>query len=183
MTAGCPSCALTTSTARGATRRYPGLHSASPIWDDPRSWDSTSALAAIERLCRTGSVDVPIYDIAQDGVVGQRRLDAQGAQAVVGEGIFAATLIGSCRDHGLLLSAMCIRHHRAVTFLRRLIRDLRERRKPPLVLLRRGLTLLRSEPRLVRTAVASGCELVSARQALERLRGLGGSADGRRGLA
>ena len=41
-------------------------------WDDPRAWDATGAVEAIEAICRTGSAQVPIYDIAQDGRVGSR---------------------------------------------------------------------------------------------------------------
>jgi uridine kinase len=48
-----------------------------------------------------------------------------------------------------------------VTFWRRLTRDLRERRKPPLVLLRRGLALMRDQKRVVSHAVALGCDPVS----------------------
>ena len=40
---------------------------------------------------------------------------------------------------GLLAAAYCVRQHPLVTFWRRLTRDLREHRKPPLVLVRRGL--------------------------------------------
>ena len=47
-----------------------------------------------------------------------------------------------------------------VTFWRRLVRDLRERRKPPLVLVRRGLALTRQQPRVVAHAVALGCREV-----------------------
>ena len=43
---------------------------------------------------------------------------------------------------GLLADAVCVRSTPLVTFWRRLTRDLREHRKPPLVLVRRGLHLL-----------------------------------------
>jgi uridine kinase len=67
----------------------------------------------------------------------------------VAEGIFAAEIIGALADAGILHSAWCVRHPRWVTFARRLVRDLAERRKPPLVLLRRGLALTRAEPDVV----------------------------------
>jgi uridine kinase len=38
-----------------------------------------------------------------------------------------------------------------------LTRDLREHRKPPTVLVRRGWLLMRQEPRVVAHAVACGC--------------------------
>ena len=61
-----------------------------------------------------------------------------GASYVVAEGLFAQEVVAGCRERGLLADAVCVRNHRLVTFWRRLTRDLREHRKPPLVLLRRG---------------------------------------------
>ncbi len=50
-----------------------------------------------------------------------------------------------------------MRNHRGLTFWRRLTRDLRERRKHPLVLVHRGVMLLRAEPRVIAHAVELGC--------------------------
>ena len=61
------------------------------------------------------------------------------------------------REAGLLAAAYCVRQHPMVTFWRRLTRDLREHRKPPLVLVRRGLALMREQRRLVAEVVAAGC--------------------------
>jgi uridine kinase len=66
-----------------------------------------------------------------------------------------------------------VRQHRLVTFWRRLARDLRERRKPPMVLLRRGWSLLRDQNRVVAHAVARGCRAMTPDQAyadVQRLR-------------
>ena len=52
-----------------------------------------------------------------------------------------------------------------MTFWRRLTRDLREHRKPPLVLVRRGLALLRDQRRVVDHAVALGCRPVTPEEA------------------
>ena len=60
---------------------------------------------------------------------------------------------------------MCLRQHPLVTFWRRLTRDLREHRKPPLVLVRRGLALMRDQQRVVAHAVALGCTPVTADEA------------------
>ena len=57
-----------------------------------------------------------------------------------------------------------------VTFWRRLSRDLREHRKPPLVLVRRGIALMRDQRRIVAAAVATGCTAVSADQAYALVR-------------
>ena len=65
---------------------------------------------------------------------------------VLAEGIFAAEIVGRLEDTGMLHSAWCVHHRPLVTFARRLLRDLRERRKPPVVLVRRGWVLMRDEP-------------------------------------
>ena len=127
-------------------------------WDDPGSWDSDRAVAALETLCTTGEADMPIYDIAADGAVGHRHVTTEGSPLIIAEGIFADQIVGALRDRGLLAAAICIRHHRVVTFVRRFQRDLREHRKPPVTLLRRGLLLLRDDPQVVRRCIAAGCE-------------------------
>jgi uridine kinase len=138
-------------------------------WDDPASWLMDEAVAAIEALCREGSADVPVYDLAHDGRVGHRVLDLGGAAFFVAEGIFAQEVVADCRDRGLLADAICVRNHRGVTFWRRLTRDLRERRKHPLVLLRRGLKLLHDEPEVVAHAVDLGCVPMTSEEAYRHL--------------
>jgi uridine kinase len=118
-------------------------------WDDPGSWNADAAVQALKQLVDTGSVEVPVYDIARSAASGNARIEASPGSPVVAEGIFAAEIIGPLAAAGILHSAWCVRHPRWVTFARRLVRDLAERRKPPLVLVRRGLALTRSEPELV----------------------------------
>jgi len=138
-------------------------------WDDPASWDEGSAVAALEELCRTGSAEVPIYDISKDGRVGSRAVSTGNASYVVVEGIFADRVVATCRERGILADAVCIANPRLVTFWRRLVRDLRESRKPPWVLLRRGISLLRAEPQVVARAEAAGCVPLTGNQAFDRL--------------
>jgi uridine kinase len=126
-------------------------------WDDPLSWDRAGALAALEQVCALGWADVPVYSIAADGRVGERRFEIGDAGAFVGTGIFAAELVGPARERGLLLDAIVVRRSRMKNFLRRLSRDLREHRKPPLTLVRRGLTLMRAEPGVVAHQMSLGC--------------------------
>ena len=135
-------------------------------WDHPDSWLPEDALAALERLCRTGVAEVPIYDIAQDGRCGWRQLELGDSELFVAEGIFAQEIVPECRERGLLAAAYCVRQHPIVTFWRRLTRDLREHRKPPLVLVRRGLALLRDQRRVVAHAVSLGCKPVRPDAAL-----------------
>jgi uridine kinase len=138
-------------------------------WDDPRSWSREDAIRALEDLCRDGAAAVPVYDIAHDGRVGEVRMSLDGSPYVVAEGLFAHEVIGDCRDRDLLADAICVRNRRLLTFWRRLTRDLREHRKPPLVLLRRGWLLMRAEPHVVARAVACGATPMTSQQAFRRV--------------
>lgn len=133
-------------------------------WDDPATWDADAAVAAIEQLCATGEADVPVYDIAQSRAVGHRTVRTDG-RPFIAEGLFADEIVDRCRDAGILAHAICLQRPRAVTFGLRLARDLREGRKSPGVLLRRGWRLMRDEPRVVAHAVANGCTPMSPRRA------------------
>ncbi|MFG1814687.1 ATP-binding protein [Kribbella sp. NPDC049174] len=138
-------------------------------WDDPRSWDGDRAVAALETLGTTGTADLPIYDIAADRTVGHRPVSTAGSPLIIAEGIFADQIVGALRDRGLLAAAICVRHHRLVTFVRRFQRDLREHRKPPFTLLRRGLLLLRDDPLVVRRCLDAGCEPLHPKAARRRI--------------
>jgi len=72
----------------------------------------------------------------------------------------------------LLAAAYCVTQHPIVTFWRRLTRDLREHRKPPLVLLRRGVALLRDQRRVVAHAEALGCRVATPEEAYRQVRSL-----------
>lgn len=126
-------------------------------WDHPASWLPADAVDTLARLCRDGVAQVPVYDIATSTRTGSRVLDLAGSPLFVAEGIFAPDVVPDCAARGLLAAAYCIRQHPLVTFWRRLTRDLREHRKPPLVLLRRGLALLHDQRRVVAHAVGLGC--------------------------
>jgi uridine kinase len=56
-----------------------------------------------------------------------------------------------------------------VTFVRRLTRDLREHRKPPFVLVRRGLHLLAEQRALVERAEGAGCRVLAPESAYEQI--------------
>ena len=141
-------------------------------WDDPASWDGGAACEALETLCRVGEADLPVYDISRDGRVGTTRTALAGSAYVVAEGLFAQEVVAELRARGVLADAVCVRNHRVVTFWRRLTRDLRERRKPPPVLVRRGWMLMRAEPDVVAHATVSGCVPVTPDEAYARLSAL-----------
>jgi uridine kinase len=138
-------------------------------WDDPGSWSSTAAVAAVEELCRTGVTDAPVYDIAANGRTGHRVLDLGGSAYFVAEGIFAQEIVAECRRRGLVAEALCVTQHPLVTFVRRLTRDLREHRKPPFYLVRRGLHLLAAQRRVVAHAEQLGCRVVSPDAAYQEI--------------
>lgn len=135
-------------------------------WDSIASWDVDGALDAIVGLCAVGWAVVPQYDIAANARIGVRRLDLGEAPCFVAEGVFAPDLVGPCRAAGVVVDALYLDRHRSITLLLRLARDLKERRKPPWVLLRRGLARWRAEPEIRRHALELGCRPVSMRQAL-----------------
>ncbi|GAB7006065.1 hypothetical protein JCM18899A_35380 [Nocardioides sp. AN3] len=130
-------------------------------WDHPDSWLPDDAMVALRALCVSGRADVPVYDIARDGRTGHQVLELDGRSLFVAEGIFAQDIVGACRDAGILAAAYCVTQPPIVTFWRRLLRDLRERRKPPAVLVRRGWALMRGQSQVVDDAVAKGCVVVS----------------------
>jgi uridine kinase len=138
-------------------------------WDHPDSWLLDDAVAAVERLCREGWAEVPVYDIAHDGRCGWHTLELGAHSFFVAEGIFAQEVVPACAELGLLAAAYCVRQHPVVTFWRRLTRDLREHRKPPAVLLRRGWALLRDQRQVVAHAVARGCRPVTPEQAFREI--------------
>ena len=134
-------------------------------WDDPRSWHHDEAVRAICELATTGRTVAPVYDIARNGPSGTHVIDLAGSSLFVAEGIFAQHVVRPAQEAALLAAAYCVRQHPLVTFWRRLTRDLREHRKPPLVLVRRGLALLRDQRRVVADAVAHGCVPVTPEEA------------------
>jgi uridine kinase len=158
--------------SRSLVPRHLGARTGLVDWDDPGSWLCDEAVAALATLCRTGSVETPVYSISANGRTGTQTLSLDGAHLVVAEGIFAHHVVAPLREVGLLGGAYCLRQHPTVTFWRRLTRDLREHRKPPLVLVRRGLALARDQRRIVAEAVAAGCTAVSADEAFHLVQAL-----------
>ena len=141
-------------------------------WDHPDSWNSDAAVAAVQELCLGGCTDAPVYDIALNSRTGHRVLELADSAYFVAEGIFAQEIVGECRRRGLLADAFCVTQHPAATFVRRLTRDLREHRKPPFVLVRRGLHLLLAQRALVSAAEKLGCRVVTPEAAYREIRAL-----------
>ena len=138
-------------------------------WDDPASWNASAAVAAVEELCLTGSTRAPAYDIAANASTGQRVVELRGSAYFVAEGIFAQEIVAECTRRGLVAAALCVAQHPAVTFVRRLSRDLRERRKPPYYLVRRGVHLLLAQRSVIARAERLGCRSTSPDEAYREL--------------
>ncbi|AWB93231.1 uridine kinase family protein [Aeromicrobium chenweiae] len=137
-------------------------------WDHPGSWDAVAAVGTIAELCASGTAEVPVYDIATSRRTGTQTLTVPDGQFIA-EGLFAPVIVDACREAGLLEAAICLRRRRTLTFMLRLFRDLREGRKSPQVLVRRGWRLMQEEPRIVAEAVAHGCDPMTPREARELL--------------
>ncbi len=113
-----------------------------------------------------------MYDIAADGPNGTRRVEV-GDGPFVAEGIFAPELVAELHARGLLLDAIVVCRAPWKNYLRRAARDLKDRRKPPATILRRGLHLFHEEPAVVGRALGAGCRPLDAgqtRTALARYR-------------
>ncbi len=134
-------------------------------WDDPRSWDAERAVRKLVAICRDGQADVPVYDIAQDRATQARRFDVGRSSVFIAEGLFAAEIVAACRERGILADAIVLRRAPWMNFLRRLVRDVAERRKPVLTLVRRGWKLMLGERAVLRRQIALGCRAVTAREA------------------
>lgn len=138
-------------------------------WDSARSWDADAAVAAVEELCRTGRTTVPVYSIATSSRVDTEALDIQRTPLFLAEGIFAGDIVARCREMGVLADALCLRGRPSTTFRRRLLRDLREGRKPVAFLLRRGWRLMRAERAIVGRQTALGAYPCAMAEALGRI--------------
>lgn len=168
-TAGLPIVALDDFYRAGDEPDLPRQPDGHVDWDDPGSWDAGAAVAALDEICRTGRVEVPTYRFSENAAVGCHVVDRGSSPVVVAEGIFAAELVGPLRDAGLLADALLVHQNRWITFVRRLARDLREGRKPPGYLLRRGWALTWAEPAVVAHQCRLGARRVSKPEARARL--------------
>ena len=140
-----------------------------PDWDHVDSWNVHAAVDALRQLVEVGRVDVPVYDIGASAVIGRHTLEARPHDYVLAEGLFAGRLVAPLAAEDLLADALCVRQNRYVTAVRRFTRDLAERRKPPHILVRRGLALLRDEPRVLAEAEAHGARCITPSEAERQL--------------
>lgn len=141
-------------------------------WDDPASWNIGAALESLTALAHDGVADVPVYSIPRSQRIGTTVLDAREAPLIIAEGIFAAELIAPLRAAGLLADAIVLQRPVPLVFSLRLARDLREGRKPPLTLIRRGLGLAGDQRADADRWCRAGMRAVGLRAGIRELRSL-----------
>lgn len=138
-------------------------------WDDPASWNAAAALEALTLLAHEGIADIPEYSISASHRTGTRALEVADARLIVAEGIFAAELVAPLRAAGLLADALVLSRPAPMVFGLRLVRDLRESRKPPLTLVRRGWALAREQGADIAAWRAGGMRRVGLREGVAHL--------------
>ena len=154
----------------GLPRRYGIID-----WDSPDTWDAETAMTTLIQLACTGEADVPVYDIPTNRRTGVAHLTVGDSPIILAEGIFASEIVAACRREGILADAYCLRRPRVTTFCLRLMRDVGEKRKPLLVLLRRSVVHLHAEPAKVRHWVAMGCRPQTPAEVEHDIRALAGA--------
>jgi uridine kinase len=144
-----------------------------PDWDDPATWNGAAAVEALSELLATSRTHTPDYSIPESRKIGEKELVVpEDAPVVLAEGIFAIEALPLARAAGLEASGLYLDRPGALVAWYRLRRDLRQKRKSPWVLVRRGLALWRAQGALRRKALANGFEALSYADAEARLGGL-----------
>ncbi len=111
-------------------------------WDHSGTWNKEAALRAIDELLDTGSTMVPNYSITTSSYNGHREIRSDKGP-IVAEGIFLYELLEPLRNKGINVQAYYVDEPALVTGIRRFVRDVAQRRKPVLFLLKRGYALFR----------------------------------------
>jgi len=151
---------------------HPGLPRTLGIvdWDDPATWNGAAAIAALRELLATGRTHTPDYSIPESRRVGQKQLALPAdAPVVLAEGICAIEALPLAKAAGLQASGIFVDRPGWLVAWFRFRRDLRQKRKPPGVLVRRGLALWRGQGALKRKALSVGFTAVPYSEAERRL--------------
>lgn len=149
-------------------------------WDSPESWDAGAALEALTALAHDGAAVVPTYSIPISRRIGEHVIEAGDSPLIIAEGLFAAQLIEPLRAAGLLADAIVLDRPMPVVFGLRLVRDLREHRKPPATLLRRGWALALEQRAHVQERLDEGMRPTGLHRGTRTLRQLAGLGEAER---
>lgn len=137
-------------------------------WDHPGTWNCASAVDALMDLLQNGTTQVPNYSITTSSYSGYRQVDLDGGP-IIAEGIFAELALAPLRGHDVEVRALYIDVSPVTTALRRFVRDVRERRKPILFLIKRGISLFHAEKSLRARYLDAGFEAMPKRRIKEYL--------------
>lgn len=113
-------------------------------WDHPGTWNCNKAVDALIELLESGQTQVPNYSISTSSYDGTHRIELNGGP-LLAEGIFVSELLSPLRRLGVPVQAYYIEVSAVTTAVRRFVRDVKERRKPILFLLKRGYALFRAD--------------------------------------
>lgn len=142
--------------AGGAGPVFPRTPYGEIDWDHHATWNEQAAVAAVVELLEQGATRVPDYDISTSSVLGHSTVALEPGGCIVAEGIFAERMPAALERVGVHHEAWYIDRARSTTAVRRLVRDVAERRKPLPFLLQRGWALYRSDAQRRADAVAIG---------------------------
>lgn len=102
-----------------------------------------AALKAVNELLDSGSTMVPNYSISTSSYDGHRQVSGNGGP-IIAEGIFLSEILDPLRAQGIDVQAYYVDEPALRTTIRRFIRDVSQRRKPLLFLIKRGYALFRA---------------------------------------
>lgn len=137
-------------------------------WDHAGTWNCVLAVDALVELLESGATEVPNYSISTSSYDSMRRIELNGGP-LVAEGIFVAEILAPLQRLGVPVLAYYIEVSPLGTAIRRLVRDVRERRKPLPFLLKRGYALFRADREIRARHVAAGFEPVKKKALKETL--------------
>ncbi|WP_461635541.1 uridine kinase family protein [Glutamicibacter soli] len=112
-------------------------------WDHPGTWNMDAALKAVNELLESGSTMVPNYSISTSSYDGHRKISGNGGP-IIAEGIFLSEILEPLRAQGINVQAYYVDEPALLTTIRRFIRDVSQRRKPLMFLVKRGYALFKA---------------------------------------
>lgn len=124
-------------------------------WDHPGTWNCDKAVDAMIELLESGQTQVPNYSISTSSYDGTRGVELNGGP-LIAEGIFVGEILAPLKRLGVPVQAYYIDVSALATAIRRFVRDVKERRKPLMFLLKRGYALFLADKDIRAGHLAAG---------------------------
>ena len=137
-------------------------------WDHPGTWNCALAVDALIELLESGQTQVPNYSISTSSYDSMRGIELNGGP-LLAEGIFVSEILAPLQRLGVPVQAYYIEVSAVATAVRRFVRDVRERRKPILFLLKRGYALFRADRQIRARHLSAGFSPVRKKALKEML--------------